>query len=46
MASARPSGHPMSNPVDARPSDDRVLAIALILALAAFALMIAWLVAR
>jgi len=36
----------MTSPLDAGPSNDHVLAIALILALSAFALMIVWLVAR
>jgi len=46
VAPAQYAGHPMTSPLDAGPSNDHVLAIALILALSAFALMIVWLVAR
>jgi len=36
----------MTSPLDAGPSSDRVITIALILALSAFVSMIVWLVAR
>lgn len=46
VAPPRSAGHSVRDPADAGPSGDRVLGIALILALSAFVLMIVWLLAR